>query len=65
MPWRGVQEKLKESLSSDIKNKDDVAFKLVPEALNAVIGKQNKAWATEKRPSKSGKGSTTWIVLIN
>ena len=64
VPWRGVQECLKEELPDGLFNRDDIAFKLVPKAMDAVFGQQNTAWKTEKRPSKSGKGLTTWIVII-
>ena len=37
---------------------------LCRKAMDAVFGQQNIAWKTEKRPSKSGKGFTTWIVAV-
>lgn len=64
IPWRGIQERLKGALPDDLPDRDNVAYKLVPKALEAVLGQQGTAWISEKRPSKSGKGSTTWIVLI-
>ena len=63
LPWRGVQERLKEGLPEDLADRDNIAFHLVPKAMDEVFGQQNTAWKTEKRPSKSGSGSTTWIVL--
>ena len=65
VPWRGVQERIKESLPKNIQNRDDIAYRLVPKAMDIVFGQQNTAWKTEKRPSKSGRGLTTWIVIIN
>lgn len=65
VPWRGVQERLKESLPKQLDDRNDIAYRLVPKAMDIVFGKQNTAWKTEKRPSKSGKGSTTWIVILN
>ena len=65
MPWRGVQERLKEELPENTSNRDNVAYKLVPKAMAAVFGQQNTDWKTEKRPSKNGKGLTTWGVVIN
>ena len=62
VPWRGVQERLKDALPEDLDNRNNVAFKLVPKAMDIVFGEQNIVWKTEKRPSKSGKGETTWIV---
>ncbi|MDX2253314.1 MAG: hypothetical protein NW202_13595 [Nitrospira sp.] len=64
MPWRGVQERLKEELSERLVDRDDIAYRLVPKAMDAVFGQQNTAWETEKRPSKSGNGFTTWIVIF-
>jgi hypothetical protein len=64
VPWRGVQENLKEALPDHVSDRNNIAYKLVPKAMNAFFGKQNTAWKTEKRPSKSGNGQTTWVVTI-
>jgi hypothetical protein len=64
VPWRGVQECLKEALPEQLEDRNEVAYKLVPKAMDIVFGEQNSAWKTEKRTSKSGQGQTTWIVLI-
>jgi hypothetical protein len=64
VPWRGVQERLKEELPDTVPNRNDVAYSLVPKAMDIVFGEQESAWKTEKRPSKSGNGYTTWIVTI-
>ena len=63
MPWRGVQERLKEELPSHLPDLDHIAYGLVPKAMNTTFGQQEVAWRTEKRPSKSGTGLTTWIVV--
>jgi hypothetical protein len=63
MPWRGVQERLKEELPSHLADLDNTAYGLVPKAMNIAFGQQEVAWGTEKRPSKSGTGLTTWIVV--
>jgi hypothetical protein len=65
IPWRGVQERIREALPYDLSNRDQVAFRLVPAAMNMVFGQQRIAWKTEKRPSRSGRGETTWIVVIS
>jgi len=65
VPWRGLQERLKEALPEHLNDRNNIAYRLVPKAMNIVFGKQNTTWKTEKRPSKSGKGTTTWIVVIN
>lgn len=64
MPWRGIQEKLKEYLPNFISDQDGIAYGLVPKALDTAFGMQGTAWKTEKRPSKSGTGFTTWVVII-
>ncbi len=64
VPWRGVQERLKEELPDLLSDRDKIAYGLVPMAMDAVFGKQEMAWKTERRPSKSGSGYTTWIVII-
>ena len=64
VPWRGVQERLKEELPESLIDRDNIAYRLVPKVMDAVFGQQNTVWKTEKRPSKSGKGFTTWIVII-
>jgi len=63
-PWRGVQEILKEAFPEHVSDRNNMAYKLVPKAMNAVFGKQNTAWKTEKRPSKSGNDQTTWVVTL-
>lgn len=63
MPWRGVQERLKAELPAHLKNVDQIAYRLVPKVMSATFGEQDIAWGTEKRPSKSGAGRTTWIVV--
>jgi hypothetical protein len=64
VPWRGVQERIKEELPEQLNDRNNIAYRLVPKALDAVFGEQHTAWKTEKRPSKSGEGETTWIVII-
>ena len=64
VPWRGVQERLKEELPDLLPDRDEIAYSLVPKAMDATFGEQKTAWNTERRPSKSGSGYTTWIVII-
>jgi hypothetical protein len=63
-PWKGVLEELKATLPDVLSDRDRIAHGLVPKAMTAVFGKQDVAWKTEKRPSKSGSGFTTWVVVI-
>lgn len=64
-PWRGIQERLKQSLPSGVPNQDQIAYELVPKAMDHIFGLQGAAWTTEKRPSKRTDGYTTWIVAID
>jgi len=64
VPWRGVQERLKEELPDLLSDRDNIAYGLVPKAMEAVFGQQETGWKTERRPSKSGSGYTTWIVIV-
>jgi len=64
VPWRGVQERLAQELPEGISNRGDIAYRLVPKAMDVVFGQQNAAWKTERRPSRSGQGFTTWIVIV-
>ena len=64
LPYMGVIMALKKELPLTIPDKDrqDLAFRLVKQALNAVFGEDN--WDTEKRPSKSQPGKETkWIFI--
>lgn len=63
MPWRRVQERLKEELPIQLGARDRAAYALVPKALSAVFGPQGTGWSTEKRLSKDGSRLTTWIVV--
>jgi hypothetical protein len=63
LPWRGVQQSLFEALPDvlDTQERNNLAYRLVPRAMNEIFGKDK--WETERRPSKSGSGTTTWIIL--
>jgi DNA helicase HerA-like ATPase len=63
MPWRGVLERLKNALPDVLSDRDQIAYGMVPKAMNAVFGSQPAGWRTEKRPRRSGSGFTTWIVI--
>lgn len=62
MPWRGVQERIKDELPIAQSERDHIAYSLVPRVMNAVFGQQESGWKTEKRPLMNGSGQTTWIV---
>ena len=64
LPWRGVQERLREALPDFLSDRDNTAYNLVPKAMDAVFGPRENAWKIESRPSESGSGYTTWIVVL-
>ncbi len=64
VPWRAVQETLKSGLPDRLADHHNVAYRLVPKAMDSVFGSQNYVWKTEKRPARTGPSETTWIVLI-
>jgi len=63
LPWRGIQERIKDELPTDITDRDKIAYNLVPKCMEIIFGKQNSKWITEKRTSKNGTGFTTWVVI--
>lgn len=63
-PWRAVKERLKEALPDVLSDRDNIAYRLVPKAMNSIFGQQDTGWKSEKRPPSSGSKPTTWIVVV-
>jgi hypothetical protein len=63
-PWGGLVGILERSLPSMIEDRNGVAYGMVPEALEEILGPKGQAWDSERRPTKSGK-TTTMVFLIN
>ncbi len=63
IPWRGIQERLKEELPLHLPDLDNIAYKLVPKAMESSFGQQGLVWSTESRKAKDGNGHTTWVVV--
>ena len=63
VPWMAVLSVLENALPSviDKRERNRMAYDMVPNALNEIFGKDS--WQTEKRPKKSGTGTTTYICL--
>lgn len=59
LPWRAIQEVLKNALPEQLDDRDQIAYNLVPKALNSIFGPQDTAWESHKHPT-SGK---TWVRL--
>jgi hypothetical protein len=65
IPWGVVMGKLKDALPEALDNRSDMAYGLVPRAMEEILGgKQGDAWDTERRPSASGK-QVTYIYKKN
>ena len=60
LPWGVIIGFLKEALPSTLSDRDSIAYNLVPEALNKIIGDRDKVWTTERR----GPKSTLYVVKI-
>lgn len=60
IPWGVVMGILKDKLPETMADRDEIAFQLVPEALNMIAGGDAKGWHTEKR--QTSKGPMTFVV---
>ncbi len=58
IPWGVVIGMLKEALPHTLTDRDSIAYNLVPDAMNEILGPKDKAWTTERR----GPKSTLFIV---
>jgi hypothetical protein len=60
IPWGVVIGILKEALSPKLADRDSIAYNLVPQAMNEILGPKDEAWTTERRGAKS----TLFIVKV-
>lgn len=62
MPWAVVKGYIKDQLPKAIEEqeRDKLAYHLIREALEAILGPENEGWFTQLGPKKGG-GSTTWV----
>jgi hypothetical protein len=61
IPWKGVLDPLQQALPDVLNDRNKIAHGLVPEFMDEIFGQGR--WQTERRPSKSSSGTTTWILL--
>ena len=63
VPWMAVLSVLEKALPLviDKAERNRMAYEMVPAAMNEILG--TDSWQTEKRPRKTGSGSTTYICL--
>ncbi len=63
IPWMGILSVIKKSLPAviDQAERHQMAYDLVPQALDKIFGQGN--WSTEKRPRKQGSGMVTYVTL--
>lgn len=66
VPWGEVKGAIHATLPNVIEpgERDDLAYRLVKPVLDRVLGEQGKAWASERRPKKTGSGTTAWAVPV-
>jgi hypothetical protein len=60
IPWGVVVGILKEALPESLADRDSVAFRLVPDALNELLGPKDEAWETERR----GRGTKPTLFIV-
>jgi DNA helicase HerA-like ATPase len=60
IPWGVVIGMLKEALPRTLTDRDSIAYNLVPDAMNEILGPKDRAWTTERR----GPKSTLFIVKM-
>ena len=46
--WGSVQAVLRENLPTSLEDRNDIAYRLVPKALDEILGRQGEAWHTYK-----------------
>ena len=59
----GIVHELEEALPNVLNDRNQIAYNLVPQFLNDTFGERGKGWDSEKRPKKTGSGTTTWVVI--
>jgi len=55
-PYGGLKAKLREYLPATLDDRDEVAYHLVPKALDQIFGEQDKAWHSFRAPT-----GATWV----
>jgi len=63
IPWMGIIDALEKALPELLDDRNTIAYNLVPQFLEETFGERGKGWDSEKRPKKSGSGTTTWVVV--
>jgi DNA helicase HerA-like ATPase len=62
IPWGTVKGILRDALPETVSDRDDLAFRLVPEAVSELLeGPQGTAWDTERRATRDGR-QVTFVV---
>ena len=59
-PWGVLKGELEKRLPEASPDKSDVAYRLVEDFLNRSFGERNKAWRTERRPSRNRETAFEW-----
>lgn len=60
IPWGVVVGILKDALPTTMSDRESVAFRMVPDALNEILGPKDEAWTTERR----GRGTKPTLFIV-
>ena len=60
IPWGVVVGILKDALPDTMLDRESVAFRMVPDALNEILGPKDEAWTTERR----GRGAKPTLFIV-
>ncbi len=60
IPWGVVVGILKDALPATMSDRESVAFRMVPDALNEILGPKDEAWTTERR----GRGPKPTLFIV-
>jgi len=62
-PYGAVVGLLKNSLPSNLNDRDNMAYRMVPTALTQLLGPEGQAWQTERRDARDGR-RITFVVRL-
>lgn len=62
--WAGVKQAIYNTLPDvlDSEERDSLAYRLVKPVLDSIFGPQDEGWKSQRKPRRSGEGSTVWVV---
>lgn len=60
IPWGRILSFLEKELPDTLEDRSDIAYQLVRDALEQLLGTQDQAWHTFRKPSRNGK-TIVWV----